>query len=64
MEMGGSFTHRPLYHRERAPGTYWIGGWLGPRAVLDAVIKRKLPSPRREWNPNNDDDNTLMETVA
>jgi hypothetical protein len=30
--------------RERAPGTHWIGGWLGPRAILDAVMKRKIPS--------------------
>jgi hypothetical protein len=36
---------------ERAPGTHWIGGWVDPRAVLDAVVKRKIPSPRREWNP-------------
>jgi hypothetical protein len=33
--------------RERAPGTDWIGGWVGRRAVLNAV-KRKIPSPRRE----------------
>jgi hypothetical protein len=31
--------------KERAPGTHWIGGWVGPRAVLDAVMKRKIPSP-------------------
>jgi hypothetical protein len=31
--------------RERAPGTRWIGGWVGPRAVLDAVAKRKIPAP-------------------
>jgi hypothetical protein len=37
--------------RERAPGTHWIGGWVGPRAVLDAVVKRKIPSPRQESNP-------------
>jgi hypothetical protein len=37
--------------RERAPGTHWIGGWVGPRAVLDAVVKRKIPSPRLELNP-------------
>jgi hypothetical protein len=37
--------------RERAPGTHWIGGWVGPGAVLDAVVKRKIPSPRRESNP-------------
>jgi hypothetical protein len=24
---------------------------VGPRAVLDAVVKRKIPSPLREWNP-------------
>jgi hypothetical protein len=37
--------------RERAPGTYLIGGWVGPRTVLDAVVKRKNPSPRRQSNP-------------
>jgi hypothetical protein len=35
------------------PGTHWIGGWVGPRAVLDAVVKRKIPSPRRESNPRS-----------
>jgi hypothetical protein len=37
--------------RKRAPGTHWIGGWVDPRAVLDAVVKRKIPTPRRESNP-------------
>jgi hypothetical protein len=37
--------------RERTPGTIWIGDWVGPRAVLDAVVKRKIPSLRRESNP-------------
>jgi hypothetical protein len=37
--------------RERVPGTHWTGGWVGPRAVLDAVVKRKIPSPRRESKP-------------
>jgi hypothetical protein len=36
--------------RERAPGTHWIGGWVGPRAGLDAVVKTKIPSPRWESN--------------
>jgi hypothetical protein len=36
---------------ERAPGTHWIGGWVDPRAVLDAVVKRTIPSSRRESNP-------------
>jgi hypothetical protein len=35
---------------ERLPGTHWIGGCVGPRAVLDAVV-RKIPSPRWESNP-------------
>jgi hypothetical protein len=27
---------------ERTPGTLWIGGWVGPRAGLDDMEKRKL----------------------
>jgi hypothetical protein len=34
---------------ERAPVTHWIGGWVGPRAGLDAVVKRKI----RESNPQS-----------
>jgi hypothetical protein len=30
--------------RENVPGTHWSGGWMGPRAVLDAVVKRKFPA--------------------
>jgi hypothetical protein len=38
--------------RERAPGTHWIGDWGGgPRAVLDAEVKRKIRIPRWESNP-------------
>jgi hypothetical protein len=37
--------------RERAPSTHWIGGWVSPKAVLDTVVKRKIPSPSRESNP-------------
>jgi hypothetical protein len=33
--------------RGRAPGTHWIGGWVGSRTVLDAVVKRKISSLRR-----------------
>jgi hypothetical protein len=32
-----SFTLRPLYSRERAGSTHWIGRWVGPRAGMDAV---------------------------
>jgi hypothetical protein len=41
----GSFTLRG-----RNIGTRWIGGSVGLRAVVDAVVKREIPSPRREWN--------------
>jgi hypothetical protein len=40
-----------LTPRERFRGTHWTGGWVDPRAVLDAVVKRKIPSPRQELNP-------------
>jgi len=46
-----SFTSRPLFPRERISCTYWIGAWVGPRACLNAVSKRKIPSPCQESNP-------------
>jgi hypothetical protein len=40
------FTPRLLCPREGAPGTDWIGGWVGPRTDLDAlpVIESGLSS--------------------
>jgi hypothetical protein len=40
-----SITPWLLYPRERASGTHWIGGWVGPRDILDVVVKRKIPAP-------------------
>jgi hypothetical protein len=34
--------------RERAPVNHWIGGWMGPRASLYAVVMRKISSPYRD----------------
>lgn len=31
--------------REGAPGTHWTGVWMGPRAGLDTVAKRKTLDP-------------------
>jgi hypothetical protein len=36
----------------RAPRTHWIGSWVGPRAILDTVVKRKIPSPCWDSNPS------------
>jgi hypothetical protein len=36
--------------KEKAPGTYWIGGWEGPKAGLDIVV-REVPSHCWELNP-------------
>jgi hypothetical protein len=38
--------------RETTPGTHWIGGWVGPRASLGAVWKRKIHRLRRYSNPD------------
>jgi len=38
---------------ERAPSTQWIGGSVGPRANLDAVVRRKIPTPYRDSNPRS-----------
>jgi hypothetical protein len=46
-----SFTPWPLYLQGKSLGTHWIGGWVGARAVLDAVEKKKIPSAHRESNP-------------
>jgi len=35
-----SFTSRSLHPGEEAPGTHFIGGWLGPRTGLKAAVKR------------------------
>jgi hypothetical protein len=45
---------------ERATGIHWIGGWVGRRAILHAVVKRKIPSPRRESNPRT----SIVQPVA
>jgi hypothetical protein len=52
MEVSGQL-HAPaaFLPRERAPRTHWIGGWVGPRAVLNTVVGRKIPSLCWESNP-------------
>jgi hypothetical protein len=39
-----SLTPRPLYPRERAPGTHWIGGWGGgPREKFPVTTETRTP---------------------
>jgi hypothetical protein len=50
MEVSGQL-HAPgrFTPRERAACAHLIEGWVGSRAVLDAVM-RTIPSPRQELN--------------
>jgi hypothetical protein len=54
MEVRGQFHAPPpslFTHGERAPNTRWIGGLVDSRAGVEAMVKRKLPSPCQESNP-------------
>jgi hypothetical protein len=42
MEVSGQLHTPTALLLGRSPGTYWVGGWMGPRASLDAVDKRKI----------------------
>jgi hypothetical protein len=46
MEMSGQF-HAPasLSPRKQPPSTHCIGGWLGPRAYLEAMEREKSFAP-------------------
>jgi hypothetical protein len=49
MEVSGK-PHSPAALPQGKSCAHWTGGWVGPIAILDAVVKRKIPSPRRESN--------------
>jgi len=36
-----------LLHPTKRTDTHWIGGWVGSRAGLDVVVKKKIPVPSR-----------------
>jgi hypothetical protein len=49
---------------EGAPATHWIGGWVGPRAGLDAVEKRTIlyvrPLQYRLSHPDSASDSNIL----
>lgn len=45
------FCTSPFTLTERAPGTDWRGGWMGPRIDLDSVRKIEFLVPAGNWNP-------------
>jgi len=47
-----SIMPQPLYFGKRTPGTCWIGGWVGPRAGLDAVAEIRISRLCRDSNPS------------
>jgi hypothetical protein len=53
LDGGEWWASRPVRFtpKKRALGTHWIGGWADPSAGLDAVVKRKIPSPCRDSKP-------------
>jgi len=45
MEVSGQLHTGRFTPDERAAGTHWIGGWVGPGAGLDAVVKSRISYP-------------------
>jgi hypothetical protein len=53
---GGEWSATRLYRftpGKRAPGTHWIGGWVGSRAGLDDVEKIIDPTGTRTRTPRS-----------
>jgi len=48
-----TFTPRPLYPRERAPGPHWMWVWVDPRTGLDTFKQTKIFYPCwKSWLPS------------
>jgi hypothetical protein len=39
---GQRYASAAVYPGKMAPGTHWIGGWVGPRAGLDTEARGKI----------------------
>jgi hypothetical protein len=51
MEVSGQLHAPAALPKERAPFAHCIGGWVGPRAGLDAVEKKKYLAPAENQTP-------------
>jgi len=52
MEKSGQIHALAALTPGRVPATQWIGGWLGTRARMEAVVEGKIPCPSRVSNPS------------
>jgi hypothetical protein len=48
-----SFMPGRFIPMERALDTYCTGGWVGVRAGLNTVVRRKIPSPSGTGTPDH-----------
>jgi hypothetical protein len=53
MEVSGQLHAPAALSGVRAPGTHWIGGWVRPKAGLEAVVKKinSITEPAGNWTP-------------
>jgi hypothetical protein len=58
MQVIGQFHALAALHPGRGPGTHRIGGWVGPRAGLFAVVGKKNSQPLPRLEP------TIIQPVA
>jgi hypothetical protein len=45
LEVSGQFIAAAALSPGKSPSTHWKGSWVGPRAGLDAVAKKKKKKP-------------------
>jgi hypothetical protein len=53
-----------LTPEKEPPGTQYTGGWVGPRAGLDVVVKRRNPFPCYEWNLHRPSRSLVTKLIA
>jgi len=47
------FTLQPLYPQGKSPSTHWIGVWVGLKAGMDVMVRRKQPFTAPAGNQNS-----------